>query len=122
MPAREHWGSRFGFIMATAGFAVGLGNIWRFPYVAYENGGGAFVIPYLVALLTAGIPFLLLDYAGPHLFEGFSRHIELITLPNMIGAGVPTERLYAEPTPPALHRPGRSGPPPMRCGRSSSAP
>ena len=49
---------------------MGLGNIWRFPYVAYENGGGAFVIPYLVALLTAGIPFLFLDYAVGHRHRG----------------------------------------------------
>ena len=58
------------FILAAIGSAVGLGNIWRFPYVAYENGGGAFLIPYLVALLTAGIPFLLLDYAIGHRYRG----------------------------------------------------
>jgi NSS family neurotransmitter:Na+ symporter len=49
---------------------VGLGNIWRFPGVAYENGGGAFLIPYLVALITAGIPILFLDYAIGHRFRG----------------------------------------------------
>jgi NSS family neurotransmitter:Na+ symporter len=49
---------------------VGLGNIWRFPGVAYENGGGAFLIPYLVALVTAGIPILFLDYALGHRFRG----------------------------------------------------
>ncbi|QZY29215.1 sodium-dependent transporter [Nocardioides coralli] len=58
------------FILAAIGSAVGLGNIWRFPYVAYENGGGAFIIPYLVALLTAGIPFLFLDYALGHRHRG----------------------------------------------------
>ncbi len=62
--------SRKVFILAAIGSAVGLGNIWRFPYVAYENGGGAFLIPYLVALLTAGLPFLLLDYGLGHRNRG----------------------------------------------------
>lgn len=72
-PAEEKRGSfssRRVFILAAIGSAVGLGNIWRFPYVAYENGGGAFVIPYLVALLTAGLPFLFLDYAVGHHYRG----------------------------------------------------
>ena len=68
--AREQWGSRTGFILAAVGSAVGLGNIWRFPYVAWENGGGAFVVPYLVALLTAGIPLLVLEYAIGHRHAG----------------------------------------------------
>lgn len=63
---RENWTSRSGFIIAAVGSAVGLGNIWRFPYVAYENGGGAFLIPYLIALITAGLPLLFLDYATGH--------------------------------------------------------
>ncbi|GAB3349740.1 sodium-dependent transporter [Modestobacter lapidis] len=67
---RGAFSSRRVFILAAIGSAVGLGNIWRFPYVAYENGGGAFVLPYLVALLTAGIPFLLLDYAIGHRHRG----------------------------------------------------
>lgn len=67
---RGAFSSRTVFILAAIGSAVGLGNIWRFPYVAYENGGGAFVIPYLVALLTAGIPFLFLDYAVGHRNRG----------------------------------------------------
>jgi len=62
--------SRRVFIFAAIGSAVGLGNIWRFPYVAYENGGGAFLIPYLIALLTAGLPFLLLDYGLGHRYRG----------------------------------------------------
>ena len=67
---RGAFSSRKVFILAAIGSAVGLGNIWRFPYVAYENGGGAFIIPYLVALLAVGVPFLFLDYALGHRNRG----------------------------------------------------
>lgn len=67
---RETFSGRRAFIFAAIGSAVGLGNIWRFPYVAYTNGGGAFIIPYLVALLTAGLPLLFLFYAIGHRFRG----------------------------------------------------
>ncbi|MFD6446716.1 sodium-dependent transporter [Promicromonospora sp. NPDC060204] len=67
---REEFSGQLGFILSAVGSAVGLGNIWRFPGVAYENGGGAFIVPYLVALLTAGIPILFLDYAIGHRFRG----------------------------------------------------
>ncbi|HEX2144955.1 MAG TPA: sodium-dependent transporter [Glycomyces sp.] len=62
MTTRETWGTRLGFILAAAGSAIGLGNIWRFPGEAYEFGGGAFLLPYLFAILTAGLPLLLLEY------------------------------------------------------------
>ncbi|MGW8851675.1 sodium-dependent transporter [Streptomyces xiamenensis] len=61
-PPREQWGTRAGFLMAAIGSAIGLGNIWRFPKVAFDNGGGSFLLPYLIALLTAGIPLLILEY------------------------------------------------------------
>ncbi|WP_010532914.1 sodium-dependent transporter [Brachybacterium squillarum] len=67
---RGSFPGRAAFIFAAIGSAVGLGNIWRFPAVAYENGGGAFILPYLVALLTAGIPLLFLDYAIGHRWRG----------------------------------------------------
>jgi NSS family neurotransmitter:Na+ symporter len=67
---REQWGSRAGFILAAVGSAVGLGNIWRFPYMAYENGGGAFFIPYLFAMLTAGIPFMIMEFGMGHKYRG----------------------------------------------------
>ncbi|GFZ87704.1 sodium-dependent transporter [Nesterenkonia alkaliphila] len=67
---RESFSGRTAFILVAIGSAVGLGNIWRFPYVTYENGGGAFLIPYLIALLTAGLPILLFDYAMGYKFRG----------------------------------------------------
>ena len=67
---REAFGGRWVFILAAIGSAIGLGNIWRFPYIAYENGGGAFIIPYLIALLSAGIPLLFFDYSLGHRFKG----------------------------------------------------
>ena len=68
--SRETFSGRRAFIFAAIGSAVGLGNIWRFPYVTYENGGGAFILPYVIALLTAGIPLLFLDYAIGHKYRG----------------------------------------------------
>ena len=58
---KEVWSSRFAFLMASVGFAVGLGNIWRFPYVAGENGGGAFVVVYLICVLVIGVPVLMAE-------------------------------------------------------------
>ncbi len=60
---REKWGSRIGFLMAAAGSAVGLGNIWRFPYLAGENGGSAFIIIYLVFALVIGISIMIAEFA-----------------------------------------------------------
>lgn len=70
LASRETFSTRKLFILSAIGSAVGLGNIWRFPYIAYDNGGGAFLIPYLAALLSAGIPLLFLDYAVGHKFRG----------------------------------------------------
>lgn len=67
---RGQWGSKVGFILAVVGSAVGLGNIWRYPYLLYSNGGGAFLIPYFIALFTAGIPLVLLEYGFGHKFRG----------------------------------------------------
>lgn len=60
---RGQWGSKLGFIMAAAGSAVGLGNIWRFPYVTGENGGAAFVLVYLVCVFLIGVPLLYVELA-----------------------------------------------------------
>lgn len=67
---QDTWTGQTGFLLAAIGSAIGLGNIWRFPGVAYSNGGGAFLIPYLVALIFVGIPMLWLDYSLGHKFRG----------------------------------------------------
>jgi NSS family neurotransmitter:Na+ symporter len=60
---KERWASRLGLVLAMAGNAVGLGNFLRFPAQAVANGGGAFLIPYLVALLVMGIPLIWVEWA-----------------------------------------------------------
>ncbi|HVS02486.1 MAG TPA: sodium-dependent transporter, partial [Thermoanaerobaculia bacterium] len=66
-PVRERWGTRVGLILAMAGNAVGLGNFLRFPAEAAQNGGGAFLIPYLISFLVMGIPLLWVEWAiGRH--------------------------------------------------------
>ena len=60
---RSEWNSNIAFVMAMIGSAVGLGNIWRFPNVLYSNGGGSFMIPYIVSLFILGISFVLVEYA-----------------------------------------------------------
>ena len=57
----ENWSSRFGFLMASVGFAVGLGNIWRFPYLTGENGGAAFVLVYMLCVFAIGVPILMAE-------------------------------------------------------------
>jgi len=66
---RENWGSRPGFILAAIGSAVGLGNVWRFPHECYSNGGGAFLIPYIVAMIVIGIPLLIMEFSLGHLTQ-----------------------------------------------------
>lgn len=75
MSKRETWGSRTGFVLAAVGSAIGLGNIWRFPYMVYDNGGGAFLIPYFTAMLLAGIPFMMLEFGLGHKFRGSAPRI-----------------------------------------------
>uniref|UniRef100_A0A3P8U740 Transporter n=1 Tax=Amphiprion percula TaxID=161767 RepID=A0A3P8U740_AMPPE len=60
---RGHWGHKVQFLLAVAENVVGLGNMWRFPYLCYKNGGGAFLVPYLVFVVTCGIPLFLLETA-----------------------------------------------------------
>ena len=81
---RETWNSRTAFLLAAIGSAIGLGNIWRFPYVTYENGGGAFLVAYFICLFMAGIPLLMLEFsighkynqAAPGAFKKVSKRLE----------------------------------------------
>lgn len=83
---RENWGTRGGFVLAAIGSAVGLGNIWRFPYEVYINGGGAFWIPYIVAMVVVGIPLLIMEFSlghytqlsAPGAFKEISRRVEFV--------------------------------------------
>ncbi|XP_076319918.1 sodium- and chloride-dependent glycine transporter 2-like isoform X6 [Tachypleus tridentatus] len=61
--SRGNWGSKWEFLLSCIGLSVGIGNVWRFPYLAYENGGGAFLIPYLLMLVFAGKPMYFMELA-----------------------------------------------------------
>ncbi|MHC4618828.1 MAG: sodium-dependent transporter [Planctomycetota bacterium] len=83
---RESWGTRGGFILAAIGSAVGLGNLWRFPYELYDHGGGAFLIPYIAAVFVVGVPMLILEFslghftqrAAPYAFGRGHRRFEFV--------------------------------------------
>ena len=79
MAKENEWGSSLTFILAMIGSAVGLGNIWRYPYVLYSSGGGAFFVPYLIAIILMGIPILFLEYGIGFKFKSsFAKTITLI--------------------------------------------
>ncbi|KAG1688561.1 Sodium- and chloride-dependent glycine transporter 2 [Nymphon striatum] len=62
-PERGHWGSKAEFLLSCVGLSVGIGNVWRFPYLAYDNGGGAFLLPYFILLLLVGKPMYYMEVA-----------------------------------------------------------
>ena len=71
---RDSWSNQCEFFVSSLGLAVGLGNIWRFPYVCYQNGGGTFLIPYIVMLIFVGIPALFFEQStGQYAREGVNK-------------------------------------------------
>jgi len=62
-PNRESWGHKAEFLLASIGLAVGLGNVWRFPYLCQKNGGGAFLIPYVIFMVIEGLPLFMIEFA-----------------------------------------------------------
>ncbi len=70
----EAWGTRLGLVLAMAGNAVGFGNFLRFPVQAVQNGGGAFIIPYLVSLLILGLPLVLIEWSTGRYGGSFGYH------------------------------------------------
>ncbi len=82
----EYWKQRKGFILAAIGSAIGLGNIWRFSWLCYKDGGGAFLVPYFIALLIVGLPLIILEFllgnyfagSSPKVFRGIRKSLEII--------------------------------------------
>eukprot|EP00916_Digyalum_oweni_P022701 GHVL01037584.1.p1 GENE.GHVL01037584.1~~GHVL01037584.1.p1 ORF type:complete len:629 (+),score=50.56 GHVL01037584.1:54-1940(+) len=96
MVERERWSSRVSFIIASVGAACGIGNLWRFPSLAYAHGGGTFFIPYLLSLFIIGVPMMMLEFGlgqlfqGGHVvaFAGLSRRSRGVGVASLYGAGM----------------------------------
>ncbi|CAN7950949.1 unnamed protein product, partial [Ixodes pacificus] len=63
LPERGQWANKTEFILSCIGLSVGIGNIWRFPFLAYQNGGGAFLLPYVILMLLVGKPMYFMEVA-----------------------------------------------------------
>ncbi|KAM9113474.1 orphan sodium- and chloride-dependent neurotransmitter transporter NTT5 [Pangshura tecta] len=86
-PARPAWSSKAEYILAQVGFSVGLGNIWRFPYLCHQNGGGAFILLYLLILLVVGIPLFFLELAAGQRIRQGSIGVWQHFSPRLVGIG-----------------------------------
>ena len=102
--SRGQWSGRLGFIAAAAGSSIGLGNIWKFPYITGENGGGAFVLVYLLCILLIAAPILIAEI----LIGRASQKGAVGAFPNFFGTPLPHPRQPSStsrsPSPPALKK------------------
>uniref|UniRef100_A0A7M4E4S6 Transporter n=1 Tax=Crocodylus porosus TaxID=8502 RepID=A0A7M4E4S6_CROPO len=92
---RETWGKKIDFLLSVIGFAVDLANVWRFPYLCYKNGGGAFLIPYILFLIIAGMPLFYMELAlGQYNREGAATVWKICPLFKGVGYAVILIALY----------------------------
>lgn len=87
---RDRWKSNSTFIVASVGCAIGLGNLWRFPYLCYKHGGATFFIPYLLSLFFLGIPFLILEFAIGQIMQKGNVYVWHALHPRLHGIGIAT--------------------------------
>ncbi|KAJ7989782.1 hypothetical protein DPEC_G00308080 [Dallia pectoralis] len=84
---RPAWDSKLQYVLAQVGFSVGLGNVWRFPYLCHQNGGGAFMVLYVVLLVLVGVPLFFMELAAGQCIRqgsiGVWKHIS----PKLVGVG-----------------------------------
>uniref|UniRef100_A0A3P9IE61 Transporter n=1 Tax=Oryzias latipes TaxID=8090 RepID=A0A3P9IE61_ORYLA len=93
--ARETWGKKIDFLLSVIGFAVDLANVWRFPYLCYKNGGGAFLIPYILFLVIAGMPLFYMELAlGQYNREGAATVWKICPVFKGVGYAVIVIALY----------------------------
>ncbi|CAK9293552.1 unnamed protein product [Gordionus sp. m RMFG-2023] len=86
---RDQWSNHLEFILSTIGYSVGFGNVWRFPYVAYQNGGGAYLIPYIIMLLLVGKPIYFMELAlGQYTQLGPSAAFRICPIAAGVGAAM----------------------------------
>ena len=86
---REHFASRLGFILISAGCAIGLGNVWRFPYIAGEYGGAAFILMYLIFLVILGLPVMVMEFAVGRASQRSAPKPSISCSPRGAGTGSP---------------------------------
>ncbi|KAL8449517.1 hypothetical protein Emed_003168 [Eimeria media] len=87
---QQQWGSRFSFLMASLGAAVGIGSVWRFPAYCYKWGGGAFLLPYLLLLFLLGVPLLAMEMALGQVFRGGHMRVLSLLSPSLRGLAAAT--------------------------------